>query len=229
MEKAVSLVTGASSGIGAETAIQLSNICSHIYIVGRNIKNLEIINDRIVNNNCECTIIPLDITEDAAVDNLAKSIIKKENKIDIIVSCAGIIDHLTPVDSINEAQFKKIIETNFLSNFKIIKSFHYLLKNSENGRLAIISSNQNYGNQYWGVYQPIMRALNELLITYANENIKTRIKANLLCPRAVDTNFRDKIMPGENKSSLLSTKAVAKKILEITSKSFQETGKIIDI
>ena len=61
------------------------------------------------------------------------------------------------------------------------------------------------------------------------KNIKTRIKANLLCPRAVDTNFRDKIMPGENKSSLLSTKAVAKKILEITSKSFQETGKIIDI
>ena len=229
MNKAVSLVTGASSGIGAETAIQLSNVSSHIYIVGRNIKNLETVNDKIVKNNCECTIIPLDITENLVLDNLARMIATKNNKVDIVVSCAGIIDHLSPVDSINEEQFKKIIETNFLSNFRIIKSFHYLLKNSENGRLAIVSSNQNYGNQYWGVYQPIMRALNELLITYANENMKTRIKANLLCPRAVDTNFRDKIMPGENKNSLLSTKAVAKKILEITSKSFQETGKIIDI
>ena len=229
MSKIVSLVTGASSGIGAETAVQLSKVSSHIYIIARNIQNLELVNDKIVNNKCECTIVPLDITEDSALNNLAKSIAKKNKKIDIIVSCAGIIDQLSPVESISEVQFKKIIETNLLSNFKLIKSFHYLLKNSEHGRLAVISSNQNNGNQYWGIYQPIMSALNELLITYANENKKTRIKANLLCPKGVNTNFRDKIMPGEDKNKLLSTKAVAKKILEITSKNFQETGKIINI
>ena len=229
MTEIVSLVTGASSGIGAETAVQLSNVSNHIYIIGRNIKNLELVNDKIVNNNCECTIVPLDITEDAALNNLAKSIAKKNKKIDIIVSCAGIIEQLSPVESIDELQFKKIIETNLLSNFRLIKAFHYLLKNSENGRLAVISFNKNNGNQYWGIYQPIMRALNELLITYANENKTTRIKANLLCPTGVNTNFRDKIMPGENKNKLLSTKTVAKKILEITSINFQETGKIIDI
>ena len=229
MKKLISLVTGASSGIGSETAIQLSTISSHVYIVGRNVKNLELINDRIVKNNCECTIVPLDITEDLALNNLAKSIAERNNKIDIIVSCAGIIDHLSPVDSINELEFKRIIETNFLSNFKLIKSFHYLLKNSENGRLVIVSSNKNVGIQYWGIYQPIMSALNELVITYAKENIKTKIKVNLLCPTGVNTKFRDKIMPGENKNALLPTKSVAKKILEITSTDFQKTGEIIDI
>ena len=229
MNKIISLVTGASSGIGAETAIQLSNVSSHIYIIGRNIKNLEIVNDKIVNNNCECTIVPLDLTEDSVLSNLAKSIAEKNNKIDIIVSCAGIIDHLSPVDSINEKQFKKIVETNYLSNFRLIKSFHYLLKNSKNGRLIMVSSDQNNGNQYWGVYQPIMKALNELLITYANENKKTNIKANILCPKAVNTNFRDKIMPGENKDSLLSVNEVAEKILELASNDFHETGKIINI
>ena len=229
MKKIVSLVTGASSGIGAETAIQLSNVSDQIYIIGRNIKNLEIVNDKIVKNNCECTIVPLDITEDSVISNLAKSMAKKDNKVDIVVSCAGIIDHLSPVDSIDEERFKKIIETNYLSNFRLIKSFHYLLKNSENGRLVVVSSNQNNGNQYWGVYQPIMKALNELLITYANENRKTNIKANILCPKAVNTNFRDKIMPGENKNTLLSVNEVAKKILELTSKNFQETGNIINI
>ena len=229
MNEAVSLVTGASSGIGAETAVQLSKVSSHIYIIGRNVKNLESVNDKIVNNKCECTIVPLDITKDSALTNLAKSISGKENKIDNLVSCAGIIDHLSPVDSINEEQFEKIIQTNYLSNFRLIKSFHYLLKNSKNGRLVIVSSSQNNENQYWGVYQPIMKALNELLITYANENRKTNIKANVLCPKAVNTSFRDKIMPGENKNNLLSVNEVAKKIIELTSKNFQETGKIINI
>ena len=229
MNKAVSLVTGASSGIGAETAVQLSKVSSHIYIIGRNIKNLEIVNDKIVNNGCECTIVPLNITEDSVIGNLAKSIAEKDNKVDIVVSCAGIIDHLSPVDSIDEKQFKKIIETNYLSNFRLIKSFHYLLKNSKNGRLVIVSSNQDNGSQYWGVYQPTMKALNELLITYANENRKTNIKANVLCPKAVNTSFRDKIMPGENKNTLLSVNEVAERIIELTSKDFKETGKIINI
>lgn len=229
MNKVVSLVTGASSGIGAETAIQLSKVSSHIYIIGRNIKNLEMVNDKIINNGCECTIVPLNITEDSVIGNLAKSIAEKDNKVDIVVSCAGIIDHLSPVDSIDEKQFKKIIETNYLSNFRLIKSFHYLLKNSKNGRLVIVSSNQDNGNQYWGVYQPTMKALNELLITYANENRKTNIKANVLCPKAVNTSFRDKIMPGENKNTLLSVNEVAERIIELTSKDFKETGKIINI
>ena len=229
MSKVVSLITGASSGIGAETAVQLSRVSSHIYIIGRNIKKLETVNDKIVNNGCNCTIVPLDITEDSVLSNLAKSIAEKDNKLDVLVSCAGIIDHLSPVYSINEEQFKKIIETNYLSNFKLIKSFHYLLKNSNNGRLVIVSSNQDNTDQYWGIYQPIMSALNELLVTYANENKKTNIKANILCPKAVDTSFRDKIMPGENKSNLLSVNEVAKKILELTSKKFEETGKIINI
>ena len=229
MNKAVSLVTGASSGIGYETAIQLSKVSSHIYIIGRNIKNLEVVNDKITKNNCKCTIVPLDVTKDSALNNLAKSIAKKEQKIDILVSCAGIIDQLSPVSSINELKFKEIVETNFISNFNLIKSFHYLLKNSDNGRIVILSSNQNNRNQYWGIYQPIMIALNELLITYANENKKTRIKANILCPSAVDTKFRDKIMPGENKNTLLSTSTVAKKIIEITREDFYETGEIINI
>jgi len=229
LNKVVSLVTGASSGIGAETAVQLSRVSSHIYIIGRNIKNLEMVNDEIINNGCECTIVPLDITENSVLSNLAKSIANKESKVDIVVSCAGIIDHLSPVYSINEEQFKAIIETNYLSNFRLIKSFHYLLKNSKNGRLLIVSSNQDNGNQYWGAYQPTMKALNELLITYANENRKTNIKANILCPKAVNTNFRDKIMPGENKNTLLSVNEVAERIIELTSVDFKETGKIINI
>ena len=46
------LVTGASSGIGRETSIELSHYAKHIYIVGRNVSKLEEVNDLIVSNGC---------------------------------------------------------------------------------------------------------------------------------------------------------------------------------
>ncbi len=230
MNEIICLVTGASSGIGAKTAIELSKMSTHIYILGRNIEKLEIVNDQIVQNECKCTIIPLDITESNALENLAKSIAKKESKIDILISCAGIIGQLSTVESINESKFKEVIELNYLSNFKLIKSFHYLLKNSDYGRLIVVSSNEKeIGKHYWGIYQPIMKALNELVITYANENLRTNIKANIVCPSAVDTEFRDSIMPGENKNNLLSTKQVSQEIVKLTKKTLKDSGKIFEI
>jgi len=230
LNKQICLITGASSGIGAKTASLLSNESEHIYIVGRNIESLEITHDTIVKNNCNCTIVPLDITKDGVLNELAKNIYKKDGRIDILVSSAGIIEHLSPIDSIDESLFKKIVELNFISNFKLIKSFHYLLKQSEDARVLVVSYlAKKIANQYWGIYQPIMHALNELIITYAVENKNSNIKANLLCPGAVDTPFRNKIMPGEDKSNLLTVNTVAKKILELTQNNLIETGKIYTI
>jgi short-subunit dehydrogenase len=68
-----------------------------------------------------------------------------------------------------------------------------------------------------------------LVITYAEENKNTKIKANVLCPKAVNTSFRDKIMPGENKEDILSVYTVAMKVIELTKKDLSETGKIFNI
>ena len=55
------LITGASSGIGKSISIELSKISKHIYITSRDVKKLEEVHDIIINNDCECTIVPLDL------------------------------------------------------------------------------------------------------------------------------------------------------------------------
>ena len=160
------------------------------------------------------TILPLDLCDENSIENLAKEIFSRDTFIDILVISAGIIENLSPVDSIDLDKISKVIKLNFLSSFRIIKNFHPLLRNSIEGKLAVVSSVKNNSkNQYWGIYQPIMSALNELVMTYANENINTQIKVNLFCPEAVDTNFREKIMPGENKKGINSAQYVAQKIV----------------
>ncbi len=223
------LVTGASSGIGKSIAIELSKKASHIYIVARNIKELEYVHDQIVKNSCGCTIVPLDLIEKNGIENLAKQIFIKDKFIDVLISSAGIIENLSPVESIDLNKLKNILELNYISNFRLIKSFHPLLKSSKSGRLGVISSvSDKNKNQYWGIYQPIMTALNELVMTYSLENVNTNIKANIFYPGAVQTKLRAMVMPGEENGALHLAEDVAvtvvKNILEQDS-----NGKIINI
>ena len=229
MKKLNCLVTGASSGIGKEISIELSTYAKHIYICSRNVQKLEIVHDKIIENNCECTIVPLNLCDENVIENLAKQIQVKNTSLDILVLSAGIINELSPVESIDLENFKNIISLNLLSNFRMVKSFHSLLKSSNNAYIAAVSSLKDPSKEYyWGIYQPIMTALNELLLTYSKENKDTNIKTNIFCPLAVNTKLRDVIMPGEDKSKISDPKDVAVKIVNYILEG-ADTGEIIEI
>ena len=222
-------VTGASSGIGSEIAIQLSYFAKHIYISARNIEKLEIVHDQIIKQNCKCTIVPLNLCDENGIENLAKQILIKDNSIDMLVLSAGMTYPLSPIDSIELNKLNEVLTLNYLANFRMIKNFHPLLKNSNDSYIAAISSLKDTTKEYyWGIYQPVMTALNELLLMYANENKNTSIKTNIFCPKAVNTNLREVIMPGENKSKISTPKDIAKKIVKLIFKT-KETGRIIEI
>ena len=229
MKKLNCLVTGASSGIGKEISIKLSAHAKHIYICSRNVQKLEIVHDKIIENNCECTIVPLNLCDENVIENLAKQIQVKDTSLDILVLSAGIINELSPVESIDLENLKNIVNLNFLSNFRMVKSFHSLLKSSNNANIAAVSSLKDPSKEYyWGIYQPIMTALNELLLTYSKENKGTKIKTNIFCPLAVNTKLRDVIMPGEDKSKIIDPKDVAVKIVNYILEA-AGTGEIIEI
>ena len=223
------LITGASSGIGASIAQELSKTVKHIYILSRNASKLEEINDKIISNGCECTIVPIDLCKPNVIENLSEEIFKKDRFLDIIVSSAGQITKLSPVESIDLNEFNDTIKLNYISNFRIMKHFHPLLKNSKKSNFIIISSIKNkMQSQYWGVYQPIMTALNELVISFANENKGTSINANIIYPGVVNTKFRENIMPGEDKKEIKNPGDVARAVVNFLL-SNEKSGEIIKL
>ena len=228
LNKTVCLVTGASSGIGKQTAIKISNIADHVYILSRDVSKLEMVNDHIINNGSECTIVPMDLTKKNNIKELAKTIYEKENKIDIVVSSAGRINQLSPVGSLIEEEVIKTFELNYLANLLLMKEFLPLLKLSNEGKFIVISSISNtLKSQYWSGYQPIMTALNELVKIYAEEN--KNIRVNCICPSAVDTDFRNDIMPGEDKTLILKPEKIAENIIKTIQNDTIQSGDIITI
>jgi short-subunit dehydrogenase len=61
-------------------ALKLSERFDHLYITSRRISELEKLNDEIIKNNCECTIVPLDLKKIDLLDELASQIYSKERK-----------------------------------------------------------------------------------------------------------------------------------------------------
>ena len=73
-----------------------------------------------------------------------------------------------------------------------------------------------------------MTALNELVLSFANENKGTSINANIIDPGAVDTKFRENIMPGEDKSSIKDPVDVARAVVNFL-QSNEKSGEIIKL
>ena len=76
--------------------------------------------DKIIENNCECTIVPLNLCDENVIENLAKQIQVKDTSLDILVLSAGIINELSPVESIDLENFKDnqdFLKTRFKVSF----------------------------------------------------------------------------------------------------------------
>jgi len=225
----ICVVTGASSNIGKNVAIKLSKVASHIYLIGRNVKSLEQVSDLITSNGCETTIVPLDLTNFDLIDELGHNIYKKHMKIDVFISCAGTIKHLSPVTSIKPKDFEDIINLNLISNYRLLRSFHPLFMAADKARILIISKNiSEVGSQYWGSYNTAMLGLNNLIKTYANENKNSNIKINLFEPPIIESNFINTTSPGIDKKKLIELEFVVDKILSYLNEDIIETGEVFN-
>ena len=83
------LITGASSGIGSSVAQELSKSVKHIYLLSRNTSKLEEINDKIISNGCECTIVPIDLSNIYVIAYLSVEIFKNDKLLYFFVSSSS--------------------------------------------------------------------------------------------------------------------------------------------
>lgn len=109
----VVVITGASSGIGRETALQFAKAGAAVVITARNEEALQNVADQITEQGGRVLVVPADVGQWAQVQQVAKEAIDTFGRIDTWVNNAGISLYATAEEtSVEEAQ--QIIQTNFL-------------------------------------------------------------------------------------------------------------------
>ena len=147
MKNKVALVTGASRGLGRSIAKSLALEGAELILVGRTIGALEELDDEIKSIGSKSTIVPMDLEDNENIDILGGEINKKWGKLDILVSNAGIVGEITPISHLDPKIWNKVINLNLNVNFRLIRSFEPLLKNSDKSYAIFISDSNIIKNK----------------------------------------------------------------------------------
>lgn len=224
------VVTGASRGIGAATAEALAAEGAHVVLTARTAAGLEEVEDRIYQAGGSATIAPLDLVEKDSIARLSSAVAERWGKLDILVLNAAMLGSLGPVAQADGKEFNKVLTLNVLAQQALIAGFDPLLRKSDAGRLiAVTSSVGQQPRAYWGVYGASKAALENLVLTYADEvrNLSP-VKAAILDPGATATQMRAKAFPGEDPATIKQPSAVAEAIVNLLQADF-ETGHRLEV
>lgn len=175
------LITGASSGIGASTAILCSQLGASVVITGQDELRLSVVFEQLVGQNN--TQVKFDLRDD---ENLLK-FIDSVGKVDGVVHSAG-ISGVTPIRLMQKLFLENVMDVNFEAPALITR--HQLARNYINNQGSIIflsSIAAITGKVGVGPYSASKTALIGLMRPLALEVAKRGIRVNALCPGLVKT------------------------------------------
>jgi len=222
----IALVTGASRGIGRAVALELARRGWRVVAVARAQKALEQLDDRIKGVGGDATLVPLDLRDYAAIDQLGAALFERFGKLDGLAACAGALGSLTPAHQATPAIMDEVMAVNFMANQRLIRAMHPLLRESDAGRAVFVTSGASRNPKaYWAPYAASKAALDAMVTSYAAElNNVTPMKANLFNPGATRTAMRAKAFPGEDPMTLPTPEDVAPSIADMLAPDYAQNG-----
>lgn len=218
----LALVTGASRGIGAATAIALGAAGAHVVLTARSPKGLEEVEETIFNAGGSATIAPLDLTENESIGRLAGAIGERWQALDVLVLNAGMLGSLAAVPAIDAKEFARVLTLNVSAQAAMIAAFDPMLRRSGGARvIGVTSSVGRKPRAYWGAYGASKAAFETLIGAYGDETAEiSKIRTAIVDPGATRTQMRAKAYPGEDPASVKSPERVAERIAALGIEGF---------
>lgn len=203
------LITGASRGLGAALADALAPT-HHIIALGRTTGALEDLDDRIKAIEGEATLAPMDITVDAAMQQLCRSIHDRWGRLDLWVHTAIHAAPLTPASHIDAKDFAKSVNINVTATSRLISYVAPLL--GQSGK-AVFFDDARGGTAFFGSYGATKAAQIALAQSWAIETAKTGPRVQIVTPNPMPTATRARFFPGEDRATLHSIHDEAARLL----------------
>ncbi len=179
-EKKVALVTGGSSGIGLAAVNALSQAGVTVYETSR--RDVELANG---------VHLPGDVTDEAAMERVVRTVLDREGRIDILVCCAGFgISGAVEYTELSAA--KRQLNVNFFGVVNAVKAVLPHMRERRSGRIVVVSSVAGAIAIPFQTYYSVSKAaLNAYVAALRNELRPYGVTATAVMPGDIATGFTD--------------------------------------
>lgn len=225
----VALITGASRGIGAAVARRFAAEGAQVVLLARTQGALEDVDDQIRRSGGQATLVPLDLRDGDAIDQMGAALYQRFGRLDILVGNAGVLGGLSPVGHFALPDWSEVMAVNVTANWRLIRSFDALMRQSDAGRAIFVTSGVAKAiTPYWGAYAASKAALETLAQTWAAEVAATTpLKINLVDPGIVRTRLRAEAFPGEDPLLHPAPDAITDIFVDLAAPDCQRTGETV--
>jgi NADP-dependent 3-hydroxy acid dehydrogenase YdfG len=209
----IAVITGASSGIGAATAIALGRHGYRIVAGARRVDRL----DRAAGE--DGVALHLDVTDEASVNEFVAEVKRRFGRIDVLVNNAGGALGLNPVDHAIDDEWETMWKTNVLGLMWMTRACLPLLRKAKHGHIINIGSIAGFETYRGGAgYTAAKHAVRAITRTLRLELNGEPIRVTEVAPGLVETEFSLVRFHGDRKAA----KAVYEGIKPLTAEDIAE-------
>lgn len=188
LEQKVSVVTGASSGVGSAIAQALAHEGCHVYLTGRDSQRLQAVASSIRQQGGNATFAAFDLKDSARLRTFISDATQTHGRLDILVNAAG-VDHPGTVADSREADWREMFDINVLAMLAGSQAAIQAMRATNSaGHIVTISSSAGRGDGF-RVYGATKAAVNSIGRSLTMELEDDQIRAVTILPGAIATNF----------------------------------------
>jgi len=195
----VAVVTGGSKGIGAACCRVLAANGVKVVVNGRSQAGIEERVRELRAGGAEAIGYSADCTDSAALTRMREEVEDVFGPPDIVLAYAGGFDSFTPIESISEQEWRKVIEDNLTSTFLTVKTFVPAMIERRSGNIVTMSSN---GGRFLDKLLTASYAAAKAGVIQFTRHIALElgpygIRANVIAPATVSSERVERIMDAE--------------------------------
>jgi NAD(P)-dependent dehydrogenase (short-subunit alcohol dehydrogenase family) len=184
------LITGTSSGIGLETAIQLAEDGHKVYATMRKLEKRSLLIETAEKRKVSLNVLQLDVLDDKSIANCISEIVKNDGRIDVLINNAG-AGFIRTMEQASMDEIKHVMDVNLYGPIRCSKAVLPFMRKQKSGHIINISSVGGLVgqpvNEIYCAAKFALEGLTESLATYLEPYFGIHI--SLIEPGGVITEF----------------------------------------